>query len=97
MQQATSETTIDNDVVRVTTWTIAPGESTGHHRHELDYVVVPVVGGELTMTSSEGAARTVMAPGSAYFRTAGVEHEVSNDGAATVVFVEVETRAGLPR
>ncbi|MEO5980842.1 MAG: cupin domain-containing protein [Pedococcus sp.] len=90
MRQAKSETTIDNDVVRVTTWTIAAGESTGAHRHELDYVVVPIRGGQLTMTSREGVVQTSMEPGHGYFRRAGIEHEVSNDGAATVVFVEVE-------
>jgi quercetin dioxygenase-like cupin family protein len=92
VRQATSETTIDNDVVRVTTWTIAPGASTGQHRHELDYVVVPVEGGELVMSSADEVVRTAMEPGTAYFRAAGVEHEVSNDGEATVVFVEVEAR-----
>ncbi|KQX69773.1 cupin domain-containing protein [Angustibacter sp. Root456] len=90
MQQARSETTIDNDVVRVTTWTIGPGQTTGPHRHALDYVVVPVRGGELVMTSADGVTRTTMEPGTSYFRSAGVEHEVSNDGEVTVVFVEVE-------
>lgn len=94
MHQAKSETTIDNDVVRVTTWTIAPGETTGPHRHELDYVVVPVRGGELSMASHEGTARTSMEPGRGYFRGAGVEHEVSNPGESTVMFVEVEVRQG---
>jgi quercetin dioxygenase-like cupin family protein len=92
MQQARSETSIDNGVVRVTTWTIGPGETTGPPRHELDYVVVPVRAGELVMAGADGATRTTMEPGTSYFRSAGVEHEVSNDGAATLVFVEVEIR-----
>jgi beta-alanine degradation protein BauB len=92
VRQARSETTIDNDTVRVTAWTIAPGESTGPHRHELDYVVVPVQAGELTMTATDVVTRTAMEPGTAYFRPAGVEHDVANDGERTVVFVEVELR-----
>lgn len=97
MRQATSETLIDNEVVRVTTWTIAPGESTGPHRHEFDYVVVPIRGGELTMASAEGSVPTLMEPGGSYFRGAGVAHEVSNEGEATVVFVEVEVRPAVAR
>ncbi|MEO5744993.1 MAG: cupin domain-containing protein [Terracoccus sp.] len=97
MRQATSETMIDNEVVRVTSWTIAPGESTGPHRHELDYVVVPIRGGELTMASAEGSSSTLMEPGGSYFRGAGIEHEVSNEGEATVVFVEVEVRPVVAR
>lgn len=93
MQQARSQTSVDNDVVRVTTWTIGPGETTGPHRHELDYVVVPLQGGRLVMTSADGPTSATMHTGEPYFRSAGVEHEVSNDGDSTVVFVEVEVRA----
>ena len=33
---------IDNDSVRVTEWRFAPGAETGWHRHEHEYVVIPV-------------------------------------------------------
>ena len=33
---------VDNDRVRVTEWRFAPGTATGWHRHEFDYVVVPM-------------------------------------------------------
>ena len=33
---------IDNERVRVTEWRFAPGAATGWHRHEYDYVVVPM-------------------------------------------------------
>ena len=31
---------IDNERTRVTLWTFKPGEETGQHIHEFDYVVV---------------------------------------------------------
>ena len=36
---------IDNDRVRVIEWRFPPGASTGWHRHEYDYVVVPMTTG----------------------------------------------------
>jgi quercetin dioxygenase-like cupin family protein len=38
---------VDNERVRVTEWRFAPGAATGWHRHELDYVVVPMTTGRL--------------------------------------------------
>ena len=46
MADARSETTIDDERVRVTTWSFEKaGDSTGAHVHEYDYVLVPVTGG----------------------------------------------------
>jgi len=38
---------IDNARLRVTEWRFAPGAATGWHRHEHDYVVVPLYDGNL--------------------------------------------------
>jgi hypothetical protein len=38
---------IDNDRVRVTEWRFAAGAATGWHRHEMDYVAVPLGDGML--------------------------------------------------
>src|ERR1700733_5453028 len=35
--------------VRVTEWRFAPGAETGWHRHEADYVVVPLLDGDLLL------------------------------------------------
>src|SRR6476659_9600388 len=49
MADARSQTTIDDERVRVTTWSFEKaGDSTGAHVHEYDYVLVPVTGGTLT-------------------------------------------------
>ena len=45
MGAATPTQLIDNERVRVTEWRFRPGEATGWHRHEFDYVVVPVTTG----------------------------------------------------
>jgi quercetin dioxygenase-like cupin family protein len=92
MQSARSEVSIDNDRVRVTTWTLARDERTGRHRHELDYVVVPLTAGQLAMTSAGTATSSELTHGGCYFRDAGVEHDVSNPRAQTVAFVEIEIK-----
>src|SRR5262249_42182284 len=43
--RAVASVKIDNERVRVTEWRFAPGTSTGPHRHELAYVVVPLTTG----------------------------------------------------
>jgi beta-alanine degradation protein BauB len=90
--QATSAVQVDNERIRVTEWRFAPGQATGWHRHELDYVVVPVTAGTLVLEEGEASRESKLEPGRAYFRGAGVEHDVVNGGETEVVFVEVELR-----
>ena len=90
--RATSTVQVDNERVRVTEWRFAPGEATGWHRHELDYVVVPVQGGTLQLESGGGADEAELVAGRSYSRQAGIEHDVVNVGATEVVFVEVELK-----
>ena len=45
---------IDNDSVRVTEWRFAPGAETGWHRHEHEYVVIPVTNGLLQLETPDG-------------------------------------------
>ena len=85
---------IDNVTVRVNEWRFAPHTSTGHHRHEYDYVVVPLSSGRLLIRSAEGEAPGELAAGQAYFRQAGVEHEVVNDNDFEIAFVEIELKRG---
>ena len=83
---------VDTAEVRVTEWRFAPGTATGHHRHEYDYVVVPMTDGELTVVSSAGTAPSPIRAGQSYFRKAGVEHDVQNRTAREIVFVEIELK-----
>ena len=89
---ATRIVQIDEPEVRITQWRLPPGSATGHHRHECDYVVVPMTDGELTIVAATGTSQAPIAAGNAYFRRAGVEHDVRNDGAREIVFVEVELK-----
>ena len=91
--QAQPTVLIDNERVRVTEWRFAPGAATGWHRHELDYVVVPMTTGRLQMVDAEGETQVAeLATGQPYFRAAGVEHDVINPGEFEFVFIEVETK-----
>ena len=84
---------IDNGRVRVTEWRFAPGATTGFHRHEYDYVVVPLSTGRLGSTGPAGDTVTELAAGLPYFRAAGVEHDVRNVNAFEFAFVEIELKA----
>ena len=90
---ATPETQVDNDRVRVTKWSFAPGAATGWHVHEYDYVITPVVGSKVTIVAADGnEAAVTMVPGQSYFRKAGVAHDVINAGPGELVFVETELK-----
>jgi quercetin dioxygenase-like cupin family protein len=83
---------VDTPEVRVTEWRFAPGTATGHHRHEYDYVVVPMTDSDLTVVSSGGTARNSIRRGQSYFGKAGVEHDVQNHTPREIVFVEIEMK-----
>ena len=84
---------IDNDDVRVTEWRFAPGATTGYHRHEYPYVVVPMTSGTLAITGPDGESAGQLVAGQAYARPAGVEHDVRNANGFEFVFVEIEILA----
>ena len=90
---ATPTVQVDNERVRVTEWRFAPGAATGRHRHGLDYVIVPLVTGRLLLEEPGGTTRhSELVAGTSYFRKAGVEHDVINDNAFELAFVEVEIK-----
>jgi len=91
--RATSKVFIDNERVRVTEWRFAPGAATGWHRHEMDYVVVPMLDGELELVGQGGArTRAQLRKGVPYFRNAGVEHDVINANPHEFAFIEIELK-----
>ena len=83
----------ESDRVIVTEWTFAPGGETGWHRHGLDYVVVYRTPATLRIEGPGGTVSSMtLAAGDSYFRRAGVEHNVINDSANALIFVEVELK-----
>jgi beta-alanine degradation protein BauB len=91
-QPASSIVQIDNDLVKVTEWRFAPDAETGWHRHEYDYLIVPVTSGTLKLMGPDGAHTAFLTAGQSYFRNAGVEHNVINGSGGDFSFVEVELK-----
>jgi beta-alanine degradation protein BauB len=94
MTEASAVVNVDNDQIRVTTWTFeAAGDAIGQHRHEFDYVVVPVSGGTFTVIDLDGSERQLdQVAGSPYLGTAGTAHDVVNAADEEAVFVEIELK-----
>jgi quercetin dioxygenase-like cupin family protein len=91
--KARAEHMTDNKRVRITVWSFGPGESTEQHVHGLDYVVVPVTGGTFCVTTPNGEVSAMTQElGVPYFRSAGAEHDVTNDSDEDAVFVEIELK-----
>jgi quercetin dioxygenase-like cupin family protein len=94
MPTARATTSADDDRVRVTTWTFEDGEDTGHHRHEYDYIVVPITGGAFEVTEVDGSSRELTQTAAvAYLGRVGTEHNVINRSGQTAIFVEVELKS----
>ncbi len=89
---ATPTIQLDNDTVRVTEWRFAAGAETGWHTHAMPYVVVPMTTGPLLLETNEGEQTSQLTLGQAYFRPAGVKHNVINPSDHEFVFVETEIK-----
>ncbi|MED5813890.1 cupin [Mycolicibacterium sp. 050232] len=87
-----SEVQLENDWFRVTKWTIEPGGAIPMHRHDREYVVVPLVTDTMHVVTADGIEIvSELVAGQSYSRAAGSEHTVENRGdLKTIVFVEVE-------
>ncbi len=90
---ATPTVKADDDRVRVTEWRFQPGEATGFHKHGMDYVVVPLTEGVLSIEAPDGTIKEYpISPNAPYARKAGVEHDVINNTKSEIVFVEIEIK-----
>ena len=68
---------INNNKVKVTEWSFEIGDSTGHHIHEYNYIVVPMLDGELKILDKDNKEKiSKLSKGGAYYRDKGVEHNV---------------------
>ena len=83
---------LENDKVIVTEWRFGKGDNTGWHRHGYDYVVVPLLDGQLKIVTSDGDSIAEMKKGAPYFREEGVEHDVVNATDGEYAFIEVELK-----
>jgi quercetin dioxygenase-like cupin family protein len=83
---------LETDRAIVTRWTFPPGAHTGWHRHGYDYVVVPETTAVLTIETEAGVTEAAITQGVPYARAVGVAHDVINEGATTVSFIEIEMK-----
>ena len=91
--QAQGDIQEDNARTRVTLWRFPPRGETGFHRHEFDYIIVPLTTGPLTIVDKQGKESIAkLTAGVSYFRSAGIEHNVVNASDRDFAFVEVELK-----
>lgn len=96
-ESCTATVLVEDARVRVTRFDFAPGAETGWHRHGHDYVITAITDCHMLLEEPGGGQRRVLVEaGSAYRRSEGVEHNVINDGAALMRFVEMELK-GTPQ
>ena len=88
---ANANVLIDNDKVKVIEWSFEVGDSTGHHIHEYNYIVVPMLDGELRIVDKDNNETiSKLTKGGAYYREKGVEHNVLNNNNIPYSFIEIE-------
>jgi quercetin dioxygenase-like cupin family protein len=90
--QASSHVQLDNERVVVTEWIFSPGAQTGNHRHERDYVVVPLTTGVLQLVANGSTSESRLETGVSYTRVGGVEHNVVNPNGYEFRFIEIELK-----
>ena len=97
MAIARSDVSADDDRVRVTMFTFEDGDETGDHRHQYDYIVVPITGGTFEVTDRDGTGRTLeQTAGLPYRGREGTDHNVVNRSGRTAIFVEIELKRRSP-
>ena len=79
----------------ITLFTIKPGEQTGWHRHENDYVALQQSEGRLHLDYADGTSLDIdYSPGKALPVKAPVEHNAINVGDVDIIALEIEYKAG---
>lgn len=82
---------LDNETTRISEWVFQPGEQTGWHFHDWDYVTVQQSGGCLEISAADGTVRMVdYSPGVTNFRKAPIEHIAKNVSDEIVKVLEIE-------
>ena len=91
--KATSNIQINNKLIKVTKYSFMPGQETGMHKHLFNYIVTPITNGRLLLIDKKGNESSYnLIASQSYFRKAGVEHNVINNGKQKLVFIETELK-----
>jgi quercetin dioxygenase-like cupin family protein len=86
---------VDDDGIRVTRYELGPGDRVAWHRHEHDYLVVPITDGAFEVVTADGRSAQRATAGEPYRRRAGAEHELVN-GQQPYTFIEIEFVSSAP-
>ena len=82
---------IDNKRTKVTEWSFSgKGDNTGWHKHDNDYVVIPLFTGDLCIFDGDKKSICSLNHGVPYFRERGVSNDVINANDFPCKFIEVE-------
>ncbi len=88
---ARHELLFEDDRTRITQWSFAPGDRTGWHRHDWDYVTVQQSGGTLLLQGADGSeTRVAYEPGRTLAWAAPIEHNATNVSDVEVRVLEIE-------
>lgn len=83
---------IENNRVSVNHLFFPAMAQTKWHRHERDYVIVPMEDAELFLESAEESIKVQLKKGQCYYRDCGVEHNVINPNDFPITLIEVEIK-----
>ncbi|WP_337877540.1 cupin domain-containing protein [Elioraea sp.] len=89
---AVSTVLADDARVRITRWDFAPGATTGWHEHTMDYAVVMMTDATMAYEVDGVVTQVTLKAGQSYSRPAGIKHDVRNDGANPMTFIEIEIK-----
>ena len=84
---------VEDEKVRVTRFDFKPGEETGWHVHEYDYVITAITDCFMILKFPDGKkTRAEVLSGHAYSSDAGVHHNVINGSNEKMSFIEIELK-----
>ncbi|MBT3399328.1 MAG: cupin [Rhodospirillaceae bacterium] len=88
---ATHTVVMEDDSMIVTHWVFKPGEQTGWHLHDRDYMPIQLSTGRLLFEFPDGTSREVdYVPNTSSHVAAPVEHNAINIGDVDIVALEIE-------
>ena len=89
--KCSSKLLVEDKKVRVTRFDFEPGQETGWHVHEYDYVITAITDCSMIIQHPDGTqTRSEVKAGNAYSRDVGVRHNVINSSKRQMSFVEIE-------
>jgi len=84
---------LENERVRIFRLALAPGQSTGQHSHDLQFLGVVIAEGEIAVDRPATEAETVtFEPGDYRWHERGMRHSMRNVGSTTFEAVEIELK-----